>query len=111
MSIGIVLIVFVPVGNYMLKVNNRNTRTRYEICSKLTIQKLSREINKQKDRLVRASQAVIRNFLICIGDISKNQFGLLVFEKAKITFNESKRKKLFKMQIYRDDFVSYPERP
>ena len=24
-------------GNYMLKVNNRNTRTRCEICSKLTI--------------------------------------------------------------------------
>ena len=26
-----------PVGNYMFKVNNRNTRTRCEICSKLTI--------------------------------------------------------------------------
>ena len=26
-----------PVGNYMLKVNIRNTRTRCEICSKLTI--------------------------------------------------------------------------
>ena len=26
-----------PVGIYMFKVNNRNTRTRYEICSKLTI--------------------------------------------------------------------------
>ena len=26
-----------PVGNYMLKCNNRNTRTRCEICSKLTI--------------------------------------------------------------------------
>ena len=26
-----------PTGNYMFKVNNRNTRTRYEICSKLTI--------------------------------------------------------------------------
>ena len=25
-----------PVGNYMFKVNNRNTRTRCEICSKLT---------------------------------------------------------------------------
>ena len=24
-------------GNYMLKVNNRDTRTRFEICSKLTI--------------------------------------------------------------------------
>ena len=27
----------VPVGIYLLKVNNRNTRTRFEICSKLTI--------------------------------------------------------------------------
>ena len=27
----------IPTGNYMFKVNNRNTRTRYEICSKLTI--------------------------------------------------------------------------
>ena len=26
-----------PAGNYMFKVNNRNTRARYEICSKLTI--------------------------------------------------------------------------
>ena len=26
-----------PAGIYMLKVNNRNTRTRYEIYSKLTI--------------------------------------------------------------------------
>ena len=26
-----------PVGNYMFKVNNRNTRTKCEICSKLTI--------------------------------------------------------------------------
>ena len=26
-----------PAGNYMFKVNNRNTRTRCEICSKLII--------------------------------------------------------------------------
>ena len=26
-----------PNGNYLLKVNNRNTRTRREICSKLTV--------------------------------------------------------------------------
>ena len=26
-----------PFGNYMFKVNNRSTRTRCEICSKLTI--------------------------------------------------------------------------
>ena len=27
----------VSAGNYMFKVNNRNTRTRCEICSKLTM--------------------------------------------------------------------------
>ena len=27
-------------GNYMFKVNNRNTRTKSEICSKLTIKTL-----------------------------------------------------------------------
>ena len=26
-----------PAGNYMFKVNNRNTTTRYEVCSKLTV--------------------------------------------------------------------------
>ena len=26
-----------PAGNYVIKVKNRNTRTRCEICSKLTI--------------------------------------------------------------------------
>ena len=26
-----------PTGNYMFKVNNRNTKTRCKICSKLTI--------------------------------------------------------------------------
>ena len=28
-----------PAGNYMFKVDNRNTTTRFEICSKLTIKK------------------------------------------------------------------------
>ena len=27
----------IPEGNYMFKINNRNTRTRCEICSELTI--------------------------------------------------------------------------
>ena len=31
-----------PSGNYLFKVNNRNTRWRCEICSKLTIQKPER---------------------------------------------------------------------
>ena len=36
-AVLIISISVFPVGNYMFKVNNRNTRTRCEICSKLTI--------------------------------------------------------------------------
>ena len=32
----------ITFGNYMFKVNNRNTRTRCEICSMLTIKKPER---------------------------------------------------------------------
>ena len=34
-----------PVGNYIVKVNNRNTRTRCEICSKLKIKTTERHQN------------------------------------------------------------------
>ena len=33
-----------PTGNYMFKVNNKNTRTRGEICSKLTIKTPERDL-------------------------------------------------------------------
>ena len=34
--------ILIPAGIYLLIVNNRNTRTRCEICSKLTIKTLER---------------------------------------------------------------------
>ena len=33
---------YIPTGNYMFEVNNRNTRTRYEIYSKFTIKEPER---------------------------------------------------------------------
>ena len=33
-----------PVDSYLLKVNNRNTRARCEICSKLTIKTPERRL-------------------------------------------------------------------
>ena len=42
-----------PAGNYMLKVNNRHTRIRSEICSKLTIKTPERclaDNNKAQER-------------------------------------------------------------
>ena len=43
-SIGII---YSPPGNYMLKVNNRNTRTRCEICSKLTLKTQERRHSRR----------------------------------------------------------------
>ena len=37
----------IPAGNYMFKVNNRNTRTRCEICSKLTIMSPERRYGRR----------------------------------------------------------------
>ena len=45
----------IPAGIYLLKVNNRNTRTRCEICSKLTI-------NTPERRHWRRSGVFIVNF-------------------------------------------------
>ena len=36
-SVGLIFLKVFPVGIYLLKVNNKNTKTRYEICSKLAI--------------------------------------------------------------------------
>ena len=47
-----------PGGNYMFKVNNRNTRTRCEICSKLTI-----NIPERHHRLY---HKVFQMFAICV---------------------------------------------
>ena len=42
------------VGNYMFKFNNRNTRIRFEICSKLTIKTCNFEhINADREPKVK----------------------------------------------------------
>ena len=46
-----------PVGIYLLKINNSNTRTRREICSKLTI-----KTSKRRQRQWRRSGVFIVNF-------------------------------------------------
>ena len=38
---------FTPADIYLLKVNNKNTRTRCEICSKLTIKTPERRLFRQ----------------------------------------------------------------
>ena len=40
-----------PASNYKFKVNNRNTRTRCEICSKLTIKTPMERYTRQENNL------------------------------------------------------------
>ena len=43
-AVNVISINVISAGNYMLKVNNRNTRTKCEICSKLTIETLEQGV-------------------------------------------------------------------
>ena len=42
----------IPAGNYMFKVNNRNTNTRCEICSKLKIKTLERRERRRSGAFI-----------------------------------------------------------
>ena len=42
----------IPAGNFMFKVNNRNTRTRCEICSKLTLKIPERRWDETASRVI-----------------------------------------------------------
>ena len=46
---------YIPAGNHMFKVNNRNTRTRCKICSKLTI--------KTSERHLALMLTILQNYL------------------------------------------------
>ena len=50
----------IPVGNYMFKVNNMSTRTRSEICSKLTILVVCTWVVKIRDIKKQPSRGVLR---------------------------------------------------
>ena len=49
-----------PAGIYLLKVNNRNTRTRCEICSKLTV-----KIPEQRNKDTRTTPMASFWYLYC----------------------------------------------
>ena len=51
----------IPAGNYMLKVNNRNTRTRCEICSKLNNKVNFEQVNAGWDNR-RHNEHIATNF-------------------------------------------------
>ena len=60
-----------PVSIYMLKVNNRNTRTSRETCSKLKFVTKSRHLTKLLKKSIDLLEAAIRGVLIK-KDVLKN---------------------------------------
>ena len=82
-------------GNYMLEVNNRNIRTRYEICSKLTIKRLEKNFKKycissQKDSIInvwrRQKNVIVTRFM----DFHSLGVKLIVLGFTFIIFNNYK---------------------
>ena len=53
-----------PAGIYLLKVNNRNTRTRCEICSKLTIKTPERRHWRRSGVFIVTFEHISRLFLV-----------------------------------------------
>ena len=53
-----------PAGNYMFKVNSRNTRTRCEICSKLTIKTPERRNERRSDVFIVNSEHISHLVLV-----------------------------------------------
>ena len=71
---GINWFICVPASIYLLKVNNRNTRTRCEICSKLTI-KLS---ERRRCLYCCFSKMIRRNKLIFLHDDTKPKVAMMI---------------------------------
>ena len=55
-----------PAGNYMFKVNNRNTRTRCEICSKLTIKIPERHHWRRSSIFIVTSEHILHLVLVLL---------------------------------------------
>ena len=55
-----------PVGIYLLKVNNRNTRTRCEICSKLTVKTPERHQCRRSDVFIVNFEHILHLVLVLL---------------------------------------------
>ena len=75
------LFLSLPTGNYMFKVNNRNPRTRCEICSKLTIKIPERRHQTLFFNKVAGGILPLRRYLI----VRKRQSYQGTPEKASLT--------------------------
>ena len=61
---GLVTSSYIPVGIYLPEVNNRNTRTRLEICSKLTIKTPERRHWRRSGVFIVNFEHILHLFLV-----------------------------------------------
>ena len=92
------LLRFLPADIYLLKVNNRNTSTRCEICLKLTIKTAER-------RHWRRSGVFIVNFkhiiqLVLVSQSNRSIFNAKSFSNFRISELRCKSHFLFKTRSY-----------
>ena len=80
------LLKYISAGNYMLKVTNRNTKTRCEICSKLTIKIPERRHEICSKLTIKIQNDVIGVFLVSLL-LTLNIFHGVVLVPLLLTLN------------------------
>ena len=69
-----------PVGIYLLKVNNRNTWTRCEICSKLTIK------TPERRQWLTPLLTLTMYFVVCIQNAERLTWSSVTFGRSSLKF-------------------------
>ena len=88
-----------PIDNYMVKVNNRNTRTRCEICSKLTTKTPERRHWRRSGVYSINLEHLVPHFTPC------SSVYIVDFEQVNYTRNfANKDKPILKILTIRDNF-------
>ena len=72
-----------PAGIYLVKVNNRNTRTRCEICLKLTIKIPKRRQWRRSDVFI--VKFIVKYFTPC-SNVSIVDFELATADRVRVLF-------------------------
>ena len=99
-----------PAGNYMFKVNNRNTRTRCEICSKLICESFNEVykmyiFNKSLDKIRSADE-----FWYCTRDLIKYAQNCKIYPAGNYMFKVNNRNTRTRCEICSKLTIKTPER-
>ena len=91
-----------PAGNYMFKVNNRNTRTRCEICSKLTIKTPEQRHLRLKVKSWWSTTFLLHSVIISSPHVLNNDWKIFYTFRVGATyiFNTVRPSSLYKLKSF-----------